>query len=93
MKRRKKSLLSLCLFPGYRWCGPGCSGPGRPINDVDGCCYQHDRCLSRGNSPCYCDKQFMKCLESKMNPHTQKGRNARLMYGFMKLKTTFTCPK
>ncbi|WP_074433063.1 phospholipase [Neobacillus dielmonensis] len=89
---RRRSPFSLCVFPGYKWCGPGCSGPGRPINDVDACCYQHDRCLSQGYSPCECDKKFMNCLRSKINPNTQKGRQALLMYQFMKLKTPFTCP-
>jgi len=90
MNCRRKP-FSFCVFPGYRWCGPGCSGPGAPINDVDSCCYKHDLCLKRGNSPCYCDKKFMECLHSKRNPHTKKGRQANVMYNFMKLKTSFTC--
>jgi hypothetical protein len=89
--RTRRNGLSFCVFPGYRWCGPGCSGPGAPINDVDNCCYRHDRCLSKGIPPCDCDKQFMDCLRSKINPRTQKGRNAHLMYNFMRLKTSFTC--
>jgi len=92
LNRKRRSPFSLCIFPGYRWCGPGCSGPERPINDVDYCCYQHDRCLSQGNSPCYCDRQFMKCLRPKINPRTQKGRNARLMYDFMRVTTSLVCP-
>ena len=83
--------LSFCIFPGYRWCGPGCSGPGAPINDVDSCCMRHDRCLSRGITPCRCDNEFLDCLKFKRNRHTQKGKNAALMYNFMKFKTTFTC--
>ena len=46
----------LSIFPGYKWCGPGCSGPRAPINDVDACCQRHDRCLSKGISPCQCDQ-------------------------------------
>ncbi|MDQ0200453.1 phospholipase [Neobacillus ginsengisoli] len=88
--RRRKS-IPICIFPGYRWCGPGCSGPGAPINDVDACCQMHDLCLSRGNAPCSCDYEFMECLRRKMNPQTQKGRNAALMYRFMKMKTSITC--
>lgn len=80
-----------CIFPDYRWCGPGCSGPGFPINDVDACCQRHDRCLDRGISSCECDYAFIECLRPKMNNHTQKGRNASLMYKVMKLKTFFTC--
>ncbi|WP_090760880.1 phospholipase [Bacillus sp. OK048] len=89
--RCRKSRPSFCIFPGYKWCGPGCSGPGAPINDVDSCCNKHDICLKRGNSPCYCDKRFMECLYSKINPRTQKGRHANIMYKFMKVKTMFTC--
>lgn len=89
--RSRKKKLAFCIFPRYRWCGPGCSGPGAPINDVDACCYRHDRCLGRGNSPCQCDDEFMNCLRSKITQRTQKGRNANLMYNFIKLKTTFTC--
>ncbi|MGX6444949.1 phospholipase [Neobacillus sp. K501] len=81
-----------CIFPGYRWCGPGCSGPGAPVNDVDACCYKHDRCLKRGIPSCYCDEQFLECLRPKINARTQKGRQAKLMYNVIKLKTAFTCP-
>ncbi len=80
-----------CIFPDYRWCGPGCSGPGLPINDVDACCKRHDRCLDRGISLCKCDFDFIECLRPKLNIHTQKGRNAALMYKVMKIKTLFTC--
>jgi len=89
--RRRRNPFSWCIFPGYRWCGPGCSGPGAPINDVDACCQRHDRCLSRGISPCQCDAEFMECLRSKRNRYTDKGRKAALMYDFMKVKTSFTC--
>nr|WP_286232243.1 phospholipase [Neobacillus mesonae] len=61
------------------------------MNEVDGCCYKHDRCLSRGRIPCECDFEFMRCLEHKRNPDTDEGRKAQLMYDFMKLKTLFTC--
>ncbi|TDK59796.1 phospholipase [Bacillus salipaludis] len=90
-RKKRKSLFPICIFPEYRWCGPGCSGPGAPINDVDYCCYRHDTCLDYGISPCQCDYEFMECLRYKRNPHTQKGRNANLMYEFMKMKTSLTC--
>ncbi|PLR68664.1 phospholipase [Bacillus sp. UMB0893] len=80
-----------CIFPDYRWCGPGCSGPGLPINDVDACCMRHDRCLDRGISTCKCDFEFIECLRPKINKYTQKGRNAAFMYKVMKIKTLFTC--
>ncbi len=89
--RYRENRPSFCIFPGYKWCGPGCSGPGAPINDVDSCCYKHDLCLKRGNSSCYCDNRFMECLYSKINPRTLKGRRANIMYKFMKVKTAFTC--
>nr|WP_237389674.1 phospholipase [Bacillus sp. USDA818B3_A] len=89
--KRKRKSCSWCIFPGYNWCGPGCSGPDDPINDVDSCCQKHDHCLSRGGSSCECDKEFMECLRPKINRHTEKGRKAALMYDFMKIKTSFTC--
>ncbi|MGJ7923080.1 phospholipase [Neobacillus sp. LXY-4] len=88
MQRRNRGL---CLFPGYRWCGPGCSGPGAPINDVDACCYRHDRCLRMGRSRCECDREFLHCLKPKVNYHTDKGRKAAIMYGYMKFQTLFSC--
>jgi hypothetical protein len=91
--RRRQKLLSLCLFPGYRWCGPGCSGPGAPINDVDACCMRHDRCLDSGIHPCECDQELIECLRYKKNQNTVKGRHAALMYDFMKVKTAFSCGK
>ncbi|WP_348029845.1 phospholipase [Aciduricibacillus chroicocephali] len=79
-----------CIFPGYKWCGPNCSGPGAPINDVDNCCMKHDLCLLEGKHSRYeCDLMFMECLEPKVNYHTLKGRQAGLMYRFFKLKTSF----
>ncbi|MEH7120856.1 phospholipase [Neobacillus vireti] len=91
MQNRRRSPFSLCIFPGYKWCGPGCSGPGAPINDVDACCQKHDYCLDRGLSSCECDTQFMECLRPKINRYTEKGRKAALMYDFMKIRTSFTC--
>lgn len=87
----RRNPFGLCIFPGYRWCGPGCSGPGAPINDVDGCCRRHDHCLKSGAHPCQCDFEFMDCLYHKRSRYSEKGRKAALMYDFMKFKTTFTC--
>ncbi|MFC5463468.1 phospholipase [Lederbergia graminis] len=87
-RRRKRGL---CVFPGYKWCGPGCSGPGAPINDVDACCYKHDKCLSSGRSRCYCDRAFLSCLYPKINRQTDKGRKAATMYKYMQIQTIFTC--
>ena len=34
-ENKRNRLLGFCIFPGYNWCGPGCSGPDDPANDVD----------------------------------------------------------
>ncbi|MDX8366780.1 phospholipase [Cytobacillus sp. IB215665] len=73
-----------CLFPGYRWCGPGCSGPGAPINDVDAACKAHDECYRIYGRTYECDLMFVRQLRPKVNPYTEKGRHAQLMYNFMK---------
>lgn len=80
-----------CIFPNYKWCGPGCSGPGKPINDVDACCERHDRCLRKGIPPCICDSELIRCLSNKVDFRTEKGKTAALMYHAMKLKKLFTC--
>ncbi|MDM5215208.1 phospholipase [Peribacillus sp. NJ4] len=89
VKKRKK-LSGFCIFPGYKWCGPGCSGPGAPINDVDACCKAHDDCL-KVDSQCNCDREFLNCLRSKIDLTSKKGRIAALMYLYMRIQTIFTC--
>ncbi|MBM7715242.1 hypothetical protein JOC94_002229 [Bacillus thermophilus] len=91
MRRAMRRSRGLCIFPGYNWCGPGCSGPGAPVNDVDACCMRHDYCLQNNIHPCICDDEFMHCLKPKIEPYTQKGRASALMYNFMRLKTAFFC--
>jgi hypothetical protein len=76
-----------CVFPGYKWCVPGCSGPEDPINDVDAACKAHDECYRRYGPSCYCDLEFMQRLRPKVNPHTIKGRHAKLLYNYMKFQT------
>ncbi|WP_427127089.1 hypothetical protein ACQCPQ_10490 [Priestia megaterium] len=49
-----------CLFPGYKWCGPGCSGPGCPVNDVDCCCKYHDLCYEDYGSCRSCESVQFK---------------------------------
>ncbi|RDU35865.1 Parvovirus coat protein VP1-like protein [Neobacillus piezotolerans] len=88
MKRRKRPSLRFCV-PGYRWCGPGCSGPGKPLNAVDACCKEHDECLSiYGQTKC-CDEQLKQCLKQKINPHTKLGRDAALFYAVIHLRNLF----
>ncbi|WP_174616227.1 phospholipase [Virgibacillus ihumii] len=86
-----KPVRGLRIFPGYRWCGPGCSGPGAPINDVDACCKAHDKCYRSSRSKCRCDRAFLDCLQPKVNGNTRKGRQAAAMYNYMKLQQLFTC--
>ncbi|NIK30386.1 hypothetical protein FHS45_003510 [Thalassobacillus devorans] len=80
-----------CIFPGYKWCGPGCSGPGAPVNGVDMCCMYHDICYQQYGPSCYCDRAFMECLQTRINPYTLEGRHARTIYNYMKFQQLFTC--
>ncbi|MCA1064142.1 phospholipase [Rossellomorea sp. AcN35-11] len=88
---RKHNVRPKLCIPGYRWCGPGCSGPGAPVNSVDAACKAHDVCYERYGPSCECDRMFMKKLRNEINHHTRKGRHAFLMYQYMKLQTTFKC--
>ncbi|MDQ0243144.1 hypothetical protein J2S09_000680 [Bacillus fengqiuensis] len=92
-KRRTRLQPCLSIFPGYKWCGPGCSGPGAPINDVDACCKAHDTCYRKFGPSCGCDRAFLDCLRPKVNSYSQKGRQAGLMYNYMKIKQLFTCSR
>jgi hypothetical protein len=87
----QKKGLGFCLFPGYRYCGPGCSGPGAPINDVDAACKKHDECFSKYGLSCKCDIQFLRRLKKKCNPYTKKGRQAAILYNYMKFQAAFSC--
>lgn len=47
------------------WCGPGHSGPGKPVDAIDACCKQHDLCydgLKWWQSKKGCDLKLTKCL-------------------------------
>jgi len=69
-----------------KWCGPGYSGPEAPIDEVDNCCKLHDQCYDQLKpSTCSCDKEFLKCLESKRDIHTKKGLAALVMWSYFKL--------
>ncbi|TQR19387.1 phospholipase [Psychrobacillus vulpis] len=91
MSRRRGGKFRFCVFPGYNYCGPGCSGPGAPINDVDAACKAHDECYSKRGNLCECDREFLRRLRPQINPYTQQGRHARLIYNYMRLQTNFTC--
>lgn len=93
MKNKRRNIKpGICIFPRYRWCGPGCSGPGAPINDVDACCKMHDECLTRygSRSKCKCDQLFINCLKPKVNL-SDKGIAAGMMYGYMKMQVLGNC--
>ncbi|SHH44780.1 phospholipase [Virgibacillus chiguensis] len=89
MRRQRKA--AFCFPGGYRWCGPGCSGPGEPINDVDAICKEHDLCYRRTGDRCKCDQAFLKQMQLKIDPTTVKGRHARTMYHYMRYQSLFTC--
>ncbi|WP_343069255.1 Parvovirus coat protein VP1-like protein [Lysinibacillus agricola] len=76
-------------YPGYKYCGPGCSGPGRPINAVDSCCKLHDECYARYGRSRYCDEMFQKCLRPQMNANNKMARDAKLFYNIFEMRNRF----
>ncbi|MDQ0270579.1 hypothetical protein J2S17_002454 [Cytobacillus purgationiresistens] len=80
-----------CLPGGYRYCGPGCSGPGAPINYVDSCCKRHDDCIDRYGPCCKCDEELIRCVQSRTRDRGNEGSTARLISGFMRLRSSFRC--
>ncbi|MEA0551995.1 Parvovirus coat protein VP1-like protein [Lysinibacillus irui] len=86
MNRKRK--LGFC-YPGYRYCGPGCSGPGEPTNAVDACCKLHDECYTRHGSTRHCDEQFQRCLQPYMNAPNKMARDARLFYRVFDLRNRY----
>ncbi len=91
MKKKGNGRFGFCVFPGYKWCGPGCNGPGTPINSVDAACKKHDLCYKRYGNQCECDRAFLRSLRSEINPYTKMGRQAQLIYEYMKLQTFIKC--
>ncbi|MCP3029936.1 phospholipase [Halobacillus sp. A1] len=81
----------VCVLPGYNWCGPGCNGPGPPVNAVDAACKAHDICYQRSRHYCSCDLAFIQRLERLQNPYTEEGRHARMLLHYMKIQRFFTC--
>ena len=84
LKQRTKN--GFCLPGGYRYCGPGCSGPGAPINYVDSCCKKHDECVGRYGSCAYCDQRLIHCVETRKRVKGNEGKTARLISNFMSLR-------
>ncbi|MCG3089894.1 phospholipase [Sporosarcina cyprini] len=91
MTKRRKRNLRFCVLPGYNWCGPGCSGPGEPVNNVDAACKAHDLCYQSGGRRCVCDREFLRRLEREIDPSTIAGRHARMLYRYMRMQSFFTC--
>ncbi len=77
-----------CL-PGYRYCGPYCSGPGRPVNQLDAFCREHDLCYRSSISRRYCDEFFLHRLRPYLHERGRIGRDAALMYRAINLKRSF----
>ncbi|MFD1928331.1 phospholipase [Sporosarcina siberiensis] len=91
MNRNEKKRLRFCVFPGYNWCGPGCSGPDAPINAVDAACKVHDECYRGTGNRCRCDREFLRQLEQHMDLNTQEGHHARVIHKYMKVHSFFNC--
>lgn len=91
MSFRKNRGPRFCLFPGYNWCGPGCNGPGGPVNAIDAACKAHDICYRQYDNRCYCDREFLQRLHPYLNEDSQMDRHARILYNYIRLQTTFTC--
>lgn len=91
LPQRRKRGLRFCVFPGYNWCGPGCSGPGAPVNAVDAACKAHDECYRSQGNPCECDSEFLRQLKKQINLSTEQVRHAHILYHYMKFQSLFTC--
>ncbi|WP_342567071.1 phospholipase [Psychrobacillus sp. FSL K6-4046] len=90
MQQRRNNKRGFCL-PGYNWCGPGCSGPGAPVNEVDAACMMHDLCYDSGRGPCICDREFLERLRPLVNRYTESGRHAGLIQNYMRIRTNLKC--
>ncbi|MBD8026353.1 Parvovirus coat protein VP1-like protein [Ureibacillus sp. Re31] len=84
----RRPRIGLC-YPGYRYCGPGCSGPGAPTNPVDACCKFHDECYLKNSNKRYCDRLFQQCLSSYTHSNSKMGRDARFFSRAINLKNFF----
>ena len=89
--RRRGRGPRFCIFPGYNWCGPGCSGPGAPVNAVDAACQEHDICYQRTRDYCYCDTLCIERLSGLQNPNTAAARHARIMLNYMRIQRGVNC--
>ncbi|WP_186579392.1 Parvovirus coat protein VP1-like protein [Aquibacillus kalidii] len=72
-------------FPGYRYCGPRCSGPGAPVNALDAVCAQHDACYRKYGKR-MCDDIFLRQVTPFLSNPRKMGRDAAIMYRLIKMK-------
>ncbi|WP_176330400.1 phospholipase [Oceanobacillus rekensis] len=91
MNRRIRRSPRFCVIPGYKWCGPGCAGPGNPVNAVDAACRKHDICYRRTRDYCLCDDQFVNRLVRLQNRYTEEGRHAGMMLRYMRIQKGINC--
>ncbi len=72
-------------IPVYgNWCGPGHSGPGAPIDDLDACCMTHDRCYDReGYLDCGCDFALCGCASRASWGSAHKNLAKTAIMGYM----------
>ncbi|GAA0462353.1 phospholipase [Alkalibacillus silvisoli] len=81
--------MGFCLL-GYRYCGPGCSGPGAPVNRIDRACKAHDDCYRRrSHSKKQCDEAFIRRLDLIKQQSNYEGRHARLIRDVMSIRLKF----
>ena len=91
MHGNERKPFRFCIFPGYNWCGPGCNGPGPPINEVDAACKAHDICYRKFGNRYECDRELLWRLQPHLESRTELGRHARILYRYMKVQAFFRC--
>lgn len=89
MHRKSSRRPKFCIFPGYNWCGPGCCGPGPPINKVDAACKTHDTCYVDSTNRYTCDCELIRNLEPYLNASGDEGKHARIIHRYMKVQAFF----
>jgi len=75
MKKDANQAMAKISMPIYgKYCGPGHSGPGTPIDALDKACQKHDKCYSkRGYFACSCDKELLSDVVSALPYLSGKG--------------------
>ena len=78
----------LC-YPGYRYWGPGCHGPGAPVNKLDAICLEHDNCYRMSGNRKMCDQMFINRTRPLINQPGKMGRDAAIMSALIQIKLMF----